>query len=466
MRPRMLVNAIVFVVVSLGLVAYGVFDLLGNPFQSQTLVSATFPNAAGIAPNFGVVLKGVVVGSVQSVQLTGRGARVEIALRPGVSVPSNVEARIGLANDLGEQQVELSPVGPPSPRPLAGGASIPVERGGVPVQVGKVIGTASHLLGSIGARPLNSLLATLGEGLKGEAANLQAMMTAQRQFSSEFLAYQHQFTSLLANSTPVLNGLAGEGPVLRRDLAATEVLANVLEQHRYSLVKMLANGASAFSVATRLLDATRPDLACSLHDLAALSANGAAPANLSNLSVGLATNQWFFGAVAGVSPSGPAKSLFPGDPYNPNQTWIRTRLFIPPGSPPANEYPRPTQLNTVRPGAGCATEFGRGVGPATQRLAQFPVVGTRVDPPSRSEAVVRGGGDPAHTTAAVSRPAPTYALSAARLHPSGPNGRAGFAVLGVGALFAGFVLLPRRRRLDRLPVVVRHRHRPDRKELP
>ncbi|MHB8456217.1 MAG: MCE family protein [Acidimicrobiales bacterium] len=470
----MLVNLVAFLVISGSLIGYGIFDLLGNPFQHPTVVSATFPSAAGVQPNFGVVLKGVVVGSVSGIQLTPGGAEVRIALRQGVKVPANVVASIGLANDLGEQQIELTPRGKPSTRSLQEGAKLPVARGGIPTQVGRVIGTASRLLRSIGAKQLNSLLSTLSQSLQGQAQNLQTIMTSSQQFSAEFLTYQHQFESLLANSTPVLNGLANDGAQLRQDLASTEVLANVLDQHRYNLVQMLANGASASSIATKLLAATRPNLACILYDFANLSANGAEPQNISNLSVGLATNSWFFGAVAGITPTGPAKSMFPGDPYNAHQGWFRTRLYIPPGSPPAAQYPKPTRLNTVMPGAGCSTEFGQGVGRATQSAAQFPVVGTRYDLPTPAEARVRGGADPtsARTSAArFGRPAgsPDYTLTADRVPASPPKGLYGWLALGLAVPFALALLVPRRRRYVRAVVEVRSPRRrslPDRKERP
>ncbi len=457
----MIVNLVSFLVITLGLITYGVVDLLGNPFQQQTVVSATFPDAAGVEPNFGVVLQGVVVGSVNTVRLTREGAQVQIALRPGANVPSNVVASIGLANDLGEQQIQLTPKGGASSLDLRNGQHIPVEKGGIPVQVGKVIGTASKLLRSIGAKQLDTVLATLGQGLAGQATNLQSMLVSQQQFSQEFLAYQQQFKALLANSAPVLNGLANDGAQLRQDLAATEVLANVLDRHRWNLVHMLANGAAASAVATRLLDATRPNLACILHDFANIAANNAEPQNLSNLSVGLATNEWFFGAVNGISPTGPAKSLFPGDPYNPTQVWLRTRLFIPPGSPPANQYATPTKLNPVMPGAGCSTEFGPGVGPASQSSPQFPVTGTRYIPPSASQSQVRGGGDPPGSSASTSayrRPSGSsrspsdLILTAATVPSSRPNGWLDWLVLLLAVPLALALLIPRRRRHARVPV--------------
>ncbi len=464
MRGRILVNLVAFVVIAGGLIGYGIVDLLGNPFQQTTVVSATFPNASGVAPNFGVVLDGVVVGSVSSVQLTRGGAKVEMALRPGAKVPADVVASIGLANDLGEQQVQLTPSRGHKSGYLRNGEVVPVRRGGIPVQVGKVIGTASRLLRSIGARQLNSLLATLGTGLRGEAANLQSIMVSSQQFSQEFLAYQHQFESLLANSTPVMNGLAGDGANLRRDLAATEVLANVLDHHRYNLVQLLSNGGRAAQLADELLGATRPNLACIIHDFAAVSANTAEPANLSNLSVGLATNHYFFGAVDNIAQRGPAKSLFAGDPYNAHQLWLRTRLFLPPGSPPADQYARPSQLRPVLPGAACHTEFGNGVGPATQSLPQFPVAGTRYERPSAGEAVVRGGGDRT-TTASYRRrlSRPSYTLTAAS-RPSEPAGPYAWGALLLAAAVGLCLLAPRRRRYAR--VVVEARARPRRREEP
>lgn len=477
MKPRMIVNIITFTVLTLGLVGYGFFDLLGNPLQQQTVVSATFPDAAGIEPNFGVVLRGVVVGSVSAVRLTQHGAIVQMTLRQGTKVPSNARASIGLANDLGEQQIQLSTDGKPSRTDVKSGAHLPVVKNGVPVQVGKVIGTASRLLKSIGAKKLNSLLATLGTALQGQAENLQTIMTSSQQFSAEFLAYQKQFESLLANSTPVLNGLSNDGAVLRQDLASTEVLADVLDQHRYNLVKLLANGANASSVATELLAATRPDLACILYDFANISANGSSPTNLSNLSVGLATNQWFFGAVEGISPTGPAKSLFSGDPAKSNQEWLRTMLYIPPESPSASEYPTPTKLNAVLPGAACDTEFGKGVGPATQTAAQFPVDGTHYVEPTASEAEVRGGADPSsdRTDAATERGGakadPSYTLTADQVPASHLAGGYAWVAFGLAMLLALVLLVPRRRRYERAVVEVRgnrrsrhHVHVRDRKE--
>jgi len=435
---RVIINLLAFFAITAGLVVYGLVDLLGNPLQTPTLVSATFPDAAGVAPNFGVVLDGVVVGSVQSVKLAPHGAKVVISIRPGVKVPDDVKARIGLANDLGEQQVELVPQRSGPAPALRNGAVVPAIPNGVPTEVGQVIATTTKLLGAIDVHQLNSLLATLATGFNGRAGDLRSMLVSSQQFSSEFLAYQRQFEALLAASPPILNGLGADGAGLRQALANTQVLADVLEHHRYDLVGMIEHGASAGTVLTRLITALRPNAACFLHDFADVSANMAQPVNLSNLSVGLATNQWFFGAIENVSPTGPAKSLYAGDPYNAHQEWLRTRLLLPPGQPPADEYSSEIPLPPSMPGAACDTEFGKGVPAAHQQLAQFRVQGgNKTDWPTSGEAQVRGGGDSSSQSLA------SYSTAAA---PPPPAGVGAWVALGIAVLLGLSLLAPRRRK--------------------
>ncbi|MGH9006604.1 MAG: MlaD family protein, partial [Acidimicrobiales bacterium] len=131
MRRRLIINLSVFFALSIALVLYGITSLIGNPLRSPTTVSSVFSDASGINPHFGVELNGVDVGSVTSVKLVPHGALVQMAINPGVAVPSNVTASIDVANDLGEQIVELTPGAKAAP-PLRSGAVVP-STGNIPV---------------------------------------------------------------------------------------------------------------------------------------------------------------------------------------------------------------------------------------------------------------------------------------------------------------------------------------------
>jgi len=431
---RVVINLVSFTVLSVVLVAYGFLDLLGNPLASATTVSTVLPSASGLSPNFTVTLSGVDVGSVKSVHLVPGGAKVTMTLDPGRQIPSDVAARVIVANALGQQEVELVPAhNGPAPL-LRSGTVIPAAPDSTPADVGTVVAEATKLLDAIPPGALDNLLHELALALNDNGGNLRTIASASEVFSQEFLAYQQQFESLLQSAPPVLDTVTAAAGPIRQGLADTAVLAQVLAQRSPDLVRLFDQGAAAAADANTLVTTNEPNLACLVHDAADLNANLAQPTNLSNLNTTLATNQEFFGAVAGVSPTGPAKALTSGD--TPHQEeWLRTRLLLPPPQPPADSYVRALTLPPVVPGAACSTEFGQGAGAGLQ--PGFKAVGpdARVDMPTAAQARVRGGGA-----------TPDAAPAAARLvsDPPAPALPALPAIAGV-ALAWWFLTMARRR---------------------
>ncbi len=106
---RLVVNLIVFFAVSFALVAYGVVNLLGNPLQSPTMLTTDFADASGLYSGFEVELNGVPVGTVTSTALTTTATKVTMRINPGTTVPDDVQSSVQIANDLGEQVVNLVP---------------------------------------------------------------------------------------------------------------------------------------------------------------------------------------------------------------------------------------------------------------------------------------------------------------------------------------------------------------------
>lgn len=393
---RLVLNLVVFTLVAAALVVYGVVDLLGNPFQSSTRLAAVFPNASGIYTNFPVELNGVTVGNVTSVRLVPRGAEVGMTIEPGVAVPRDVVADIGIANDLGEQVVELTPRHGGRVPSLRSGATVPVAKSDVPVQIGKVVALATRLLRAIPAGRLDQLLSELATGLRGEGNNLRTIVTASTAFSKEFLRYQRQFEALLANSPPVMDAVTAAGPQLAEALANTEAMVQVFARDKNAVAGDLSNGQAATGALGTFTTNQAPDFACLIHDFAQLNANLNEPQNLSNLSSSLSLSHYFFGAVTAVAVTGTAKPLAAGQAANPDQTVLRTRLILPPSSMQGETYASPVPVPDVKPGAGCSTELGQGVGPASQPGFR-PAAGGALDPPTATDAQVRGRGDPSGT---------------------------------------------------------------------
>ena len=411
---RIITNLITFFVIAGVLIVFGLINLLGNPFQSTTPVSAMLPNAYGIYSNFSVTLNGVQVGTVRSVSLTPTGAKVNMAINPGVKVPGDVAAEIEIANTLGEQQIDLVPQHGGTAPALKAGAQIPVAPGGAPADIGQVIATATQFLAAIPVDNLNTLLHETAVALNGNSANVHTIITSGTQFADEFLAFQQAFKSLLASAPPVLDTVTASSPQLTSALANTAALLNVLTNQQSNFLSLLDTGAGSTQLLNQLIVAERPNLACVVHDLGGLTTNLSQPANLNNLTSDLANNQLFFGAVQGLAVTGPARQLTASEPARTNQEYLRTRLLLPPVlTPSAVSYSTPKTVPPISPAAGCSTEFGNGVGAATQP-GFTPAAPVAINTASAADSQVRGGGTaisgaPLTTapTASIQRPSPS-----------------------------------------------------------
>jgi virulence factor Mce-like protein len=438
---RIVINLITFFAASAVLIGFGLVNLLGDPFQVPMTVTTVVPSADGLYSNFTVTLNGVQVGSVRSVALVPGGAQVTMAIDPGVRVPGDVAAEVNVANPLGEQEIDLVPQAGGSGPTLEDGARIPVAPGGAPADIGQVVATATTLLKAIPVDDLNTVLQQAAVALNGQSADVRTLIDSGQQFAKEFLTYQQEFRSLLANAPPVLDSVTAAGPQLQDALTNTAILLGVLSSHQSDVLGLLKSGATTSDLLNQVVTAERPNLGCLVHDLGAVTANLSEPANLSNLATSLATNQEFFGVVDAVTPLGPARALTSGDANRTDQEWLRTHLLLPPVlSPGAVTYETPTTLPDIHTGPACDTEFGNGV-PAASQAGFVPSATTsKVVPAPASDAQVRGGG----TAITDPPPVPTGGPPAAPApHPSSPV----TALPAVGA--AAILQQPVRRRLRR-----------------
>ncbi len=165
------------------------------------------------------------------------------------------------------------------------------------------------------------------------------------------------------------------------------------EQGKTGLHDLLANGSSAFAQINNLVTSQSANIGCVLHDAADILTNLAQPANLTNLSQGLAYNTFFFGAVDKIAVAGAAKAPTKNSPPDQNQVFLRTRLLLPPIlSEQGTSYATANQIPDTLPGAGCNTVFGPGVGPASQPGFNPAAGGTLVKPSVQAANVELGSG--------------------------------------------------------------------------
>jgi phospholipid/cholesterol/gamma-HCH transport system substrate-binding protein len=373
--PRILVNLVVFLLVSAALITYGAVTLLGNPLTRGARISTTLDEASGVLPGFSAAYDGVIVGVVSDTELVEDGVRITVELDPGIEVPSDVEARVVRASAVGEQRLEMNPIGEGDGPPLQDGDEIPPAAEAAPPEISEVLDTAATLFDEIPADDLNTVIHETALAVQGREEDLRLLTRDLDIFAEQFLEHEDSFRSLLETAPPVLDSVTSVGPELEEALADTATLSEVLAERRFDLVDLMQHGAQFAEVADEIVGGQQANLACIFEDAAALSEFTGDPETLADLDAIFGLNQYFFGPIEDIAVVGHAEDVGYGAPDRENQRWLRVLTMVPPGTPPAVAYHPARPTPPTLPGGGCSNVFGNGVGPGTQADAQPPAVG-------------------------------------------------------------------------------------------
>jgi virulence factor Mce-like protein len=154
-----------------------------TPVVEVTLLTDRIGSQLQVASD--VKLRGLVVGEVRSIEVTGSGARLGLALDPGLvsMVPGNVSARLLPKTLFGERFVDL--VAPAAGsvesagsgsaravRPIRAGAVIGQDRSSVAIELEKVFADLLPLLRSVRPEKLSATLNALASALEGRGTRL------------------------------------------------------------------------------------------------------------------------------------------------------------------------------------------------------------------------------------------------------------------------------------------------------
>ncbi|MEV4676383.1 MlaD family protein [Actinomadura sp. NPDC049382] len=167
---RLLISA-----VTLAVLAGLLYVLVARPGRDPgTVLTAEFGRAGqGLGAGAPVKIRGVTVGSVADVALTGGGrARVALRLDAGTRVPDTVTASIEPASAFGPKFVALVPGAHAGTGPyLASGARI--ARTSDPRDLSDLLARADAGLGAVDAEEVGTIVHTVATGLHGQGARLR-----------------------------------------------------------------------------------------------------------------------------------------------------------------------------------------------------------------------------------------------------------------------------------------------------
>jgi phospholipid/cholesterol/gamma-HCH transport system substrate-binding protein len=248
----------------------GALLLTSSVFSSTYPVRATFANAVGLAKGDQVLLAGVAIGKVSSVQVVGNHVVVDLAINDGVQLPSDSSAHIAVQSLLGVIGVNITPGGNWA-HLLSANSTI--RNTSVPFEYFEVQNASGKLLSATDAHALGQVVSDLEQATSGDKAQIQQiidglgkattaidqhrnaaaqLIDAAEALSGTLAAKDHQLATVVDDLDLVMKGLASRSNQLGQFITQTEQAAyqmsSLLGRNQPRLQQMLDNLHTALAV--------------------------------------------------------------------------------------------------------------------------------------------------------------------------------------------------------------------------
>ena len=220
-------------------------------------VRADFADSGGIFAGAEVTYRGVPVGRVGALRLTGsEGVSVSLDIEgDGPRIPADTLAVVANRSAVGEQYVDLQPRDSGGPY-LLDGSTIPRDRTRVPLPTTDMVLSLDRLVTSVGKDDLRVTVDELGNAFAGTGPSLSRLVDSGNALVESASDSLPQTVSLIEDSRKVLKTQADQGSSIKsfsRDLAA---LTAELKSSDGDLRRLVGNAAPAAQEVNSLLKST------------------------------------------------------------------------------------------------------------------------------------------------------------------------------------------------------------------
>lgn len=235
-RLTMSVAALVLTfVVGVMYLTFGVFQL--SLSGSKITVRVHFSISGGLLPEQDVMLRGVPVGKVRSIELTEEGIVAVAEIDSKFEIPRNGEVRVAGLSLAGEQYLDLRPTTESGPY-LVDGSEIFADETSTPVPLATMLGNLDGMLAQIDPEELETVIKELGVGPDGPK-KLAAILDGGTFLISTLDSVLPQTTTLLRSSKVLLGTLAESAPGLKSTASNLSTLFGGLAEKDAGLRQLL-----------------------------------------------------------------------------------------------------------------------------------------------------------------------------------------------------------------------------------
>lgn len=261
-------------VVSCGAMAFNFMKLPQTLFGiGEYNVTVDLPSSGGLYQTSVVTYRGTDVGQVKSVDVTATGVRAVLALRSGVTVPSDVQASVHSRSAIGEQYIDLTP--PPGKeseqsRPLRAGDVIPAGRVDVPVDIGHLLDMTNRALQAIPRDNLRTVIDETDRAVSGLGPELSRIVDGSTALAIAGGRTADPLAALIDQSPAVLDSQVQTSDAIGTWANRTSAIMAQFKAQNAAVRDLLTQGSSGLEEGRALFDRMAPAVPVLMANLVSL----------------------------------------------------------------------------------------------------------------------------------------------------------------------------------------------------
>ena len=214
------------------------------------VVSADLAQSGGIFVGAEVTYRGVTVGKVEGLRLSGDGVVVDARLDRGTEVPKDTRAVVENRSAVGEQYLDLQPRTAKPPY-LAAGDVIPRDRTAFPIRIDQLLQHLDNTVESVPRQDLVTTVDELAKAFQGGGADLQRLVDSGDALTLAASEALPETTKLIDDGRIVLDTQVRSADDIRASVSGFADVADALREADPDLRVVLDRG----SVAAKELEA-------------------------------------------------------------------------------------------------------------------------------------------------------------------------------------------------------------------
>ncbi|AXB46775.1 MCE family protein [Amycolatopsis albispora] len=256
------------------LVAGGLWWTLKDPGRKH--LTAWFPTAVGLYEGNSVRMLGVQMGTVEKVEPMGDRVRVSMEYDRAVAVPADAQAVIVAPSLVSDRYVQLTPAHTGGPV-IEEGATIPIERTAVPLEVDDLYASLSRVSQSLGPNGVNkdgslsTLLTTLADNFDGNGQALHDTITRLGQASGTLAGNKDDLFATVRNLGDFSTTLANSDGQIREFERQLADVTGFLADERGNLAETVQQLGPTLEQVQAFVEKNRDKLKSNVDKLASIT---------------------------------------------------------------------------------------------------------------------------------------------------------------------------------------------------